>query len=250
MAAPTLSSPPTRRERMRAQTSAEIKKAARAQLIEHGRGGVQLRAIARHLGMTAPALYRYFPSLDELIAALTVDLYDELTTQMTTARDADPNAHVFAQMMAVSRAFRTWAMNNPAEFGLLFATPPVSFGEHIDTPCEAASARFGGVFAELFLQIWAQHPFPLDEEVAPDLAESLTPYWTWLVEERMSSIPMAAVVVFLEDWIRLYGTVAMETFGHLRWATSQGDAMFEQTLRSMAASVGALNCYSPQDDKN
>ncbi|HVQ88809.1 MAG TPA: TetR-like C-terminal domain-containing protein, partial [Actinomycetes bacterium] len=136
-----------------------------------------------------------------------------------------------------------WAVDHPAEFALLFATPPASFEHPTGSPCEEASSRFGNVFAELFLEIWHTHPFPIDDEVAADLAESLSPYWTWLTQERMADIPMAAVVVFLEDWTRLYGTVAMEVFGHLQWAVPNGEAMFEQTLRAMARSVNAMEQY-------
>ena len=65
-------SAPTRRERLREQTRAEIKSAARAQLVTHGPRGIQLRAIARDVGLTAPALYRYFPSLEELLSLIHI----------------------------------------------------------------------------------------------------------------------------------------------------------------------------------
>ncbi|HUV48875.1 MAG TPA: helix-turn-helix domain-containing protein, partial [Actinomycetes bacterium] len=90
-------SAPTRRERLREQTRAEIKHAARAQLVTHGPRGIQLRAIARDVGLTAPALYRYFPSLEELTEAVTVDLFDELCDAMESSADlvTDP----FARML-------------------------------------------------------------------------------------------------------------------------------------------------------
>jgi AcrR family transcriptional regulator len=237
----------TRRDRLRAQTLDEIKSAARQQLIEHGRGGVSLRAVARAVGLTAPALYRYFPSLDELLLALTADLYDELTEQLEAARDKKPGADVFERMLTTSRAFRRWGVANPAEFGLVFATPQGSFAHAPATPCETASSRFGNVFAGLYLEIWATHPFPVEpvETMAPELVENLTAYHTWLTENLAPTISMGAVVVFLEDWVRLYGAVAMEVFGHLSWAVPDGAAMFEQTMRSMAASVHQPDAYQP-----
>ena len=238
--------PTSRRDRQRAATMAEIKSAARAQVVKHGPGGIQLRAVARDVGLTAPALYRYFPSLDDLAAALTVDLYNELIAALTAARDADVEADVFAKMMSTSRAFREWAVSNPAEFGLLFATPQASFEHPVGTPCEEASSRFGNVFAELFLEIWQDYPFEVDQPqaLAPGMVEGLTPYWTWLTSELAPTIPLGAVVVFLECWIRLYGTVAMEVFGHLSWAVPDGSAMFEQSLRSMAQSVKQVDRYT------
>ena len=77
----TMTSPsrsPSRRERIRTATVAEIKALARRLLVGGGLAAISLRAIARDMGMTAPAIYRYFPSLDALVAELTEDLYDEL----------------------------------------------------------------------------------------------------------------------------------------------------------------------------
>jgi AcrR family transcriptional regulator len=78
--------PATRRERVRAATVAEIKQVARRLLVNEGPQNVTLRAIAREMGMTAPGLYRYFPSYDHLLAELVVDIYRELTDALGEAR--------------------------------------------------------------------------------------------------------------------------------------------------------------------
>src|SRR5688572_25739103 len=69
------SQPTPRRERQREATRAEIKAEARRQMAAEGPAGLSLRAIARALGLTAPALYRYFESRDALVTALIVDGY-------------------------------------------------------------------------------------------------------------------------------------------------------------------------------
>src|ERR1700728_3183386 len=66
----------TARERARAELTREIKEEARRQLVATGAGGLSLRAVARELGMVSSALYRYFPSRDELLTALIIDAYD------------------------------------------------------------------------------------------------------------------------------------------------------------------------------
>ena len=68
----------TARERARAELTREIKQEARRQLAAHGAEGLSLRAVARELGMVSSALYRYFPSRDELLTALIIDAYDAL----------------------------------------------------------------------------------------------------------------------------------------------------------------------------
>lgn len=80
-----------RRERVREATVTEIKQAAHGQLVAGGPTAISLRAIARDLGMTAAALYRYFPSLDALVEELCADCYDQLTESVTKARDSAPD---------------------------------------------------------------------------------------------------------------------------------------------------------------
>src|SRR5690349_24686199 len=66
------------RARARAELTAEIKRVARRQLTEVGAAALSIRAVTRELGMVSSAIYRYFPSRDDLLTALIVDTYDEV----------------------------------------------------------------------------------------------------------------------------------------------------------------------------
>ena len=63
----------SRRERARAATIEEIKATALEQMRESGTTDIRFTDIARAMGMTPPALYRYFADRDELLSALIVD---------------------------------------------------------------------------------------------------------------------------------------------------------------------------------
>ena len=76
----TDSAPRTARERARLELTAEIKAAGHRHLVEHGVADLSLRAVARELGMASSAVYRYFPSRDDLLTALIVDAYDAVGT--------------------------------------------------------------------------------------------------------------------------------------------------------------------------
>src|SRR5947209_19616591 len=115
--------PASRRDRARADTVREIKRTARTVLVAHGVDGLALRAVAREMGMTAPALYRYFASREELIEHVVADLYAELVDDLEAARDATEPPTPGAQLMALSRRFRAWALAHHAEFNLLFGSP-------------------------------------------------------------------------------------------------------------------------------
>lgn len=235
----------TRRERLREQTLDEIKAAARGHLVAQGPSGIQLRAIARDVGLTAPALYRYFPSLEDLVEAVTVDLFGELCDAMET--DAREVVDPFARMLALSRAFRRWAIGHPHEFGLLFGITPTALGQEPTNACQQASDRFGNLFATAFIAMWQAAPFPVEtrEGLPENLRVELDPYWSWLTSTLVPDMPMGAVVRFLEGWVRIFGCVAMEAFGHLSWAMRDGEPLFEQVMRSLAEMVQRPEAYAP-----
>ena len=95
--------------------------------------------------------------------------------------------------------------------------------------------------------MWRADPFPVpaDDEVPDALSASLTPYWTWLTTERAPDMPMGALMRFLEGWVRIFGCVTMDAFGHLSWAMPDAEPMFERVLASLAEMVGRPDAYRP-----
>jgi AcrR family transcriptional regulator len=230
---------PSRRERLRTATLSEIKGVARQLLVNEGTGGISLRAIAREMGMTAPALYRYYPNLEELVSELCADMYNEASDAIERARDAAlPADDPGARMYAVCREFRRWSVAHPAEFGLMFGSPIPGIGqeEHEDSGKHEAGIRFAGIFLGLFVEIWRRAPFevPADEDLPPRLLEQLTVY----ASTTGLTLPAGAGQLFLSCWIRLYGLVAMEVFGHLHFALEDVEPMFEAELASAARLLG------------
>jgi len=226
----------SRRDRVRAETTEEIKQTARKILVEQGPEAVTLRAIARDMGMTAPALYRYFGSHEDLIKHVIGDIFTEIGEGIQAAIDAaDPD--MTAKMIAACREFRRWGLSHQAEFGLLFGTPlPTLEALHADGDVVAECAsKFSGVFFALFFELWHKQPFPVpaDDEIDPGLREQLARYRDGLGAD----LPLGAGLVFLRCWVRLYGMVSLEVFGHLHFALDDAAPMFELTLAELAGLV-------------
>src|SRR4051812_34431352 len=197
----------SRRDRARADTVREIKETARQVLVDNGVDGLALRAVARQMGMTAPALYRYFSSREDLVENVVADLYDELCAVLETVRDAAEPATAGVQLLAASRAFRTWAITHHAEFGLLFGSAgegvlPEDVRIYGERPAQVAAARFGGIFAELVARVYLERGFPVpdDDDLEPALKTQLVEWCTKLPV----ALPLGVMSVFLSCWIRLY----------------------------------------------
>jgi len=241
MAQPTADEPLSRRDRARVETFAEIKRTARRVLV--GGEGLALRAVAREMGMTAPALYRYFASREELVEHVVADLYDELCDELESARDAARPAVPGVQLLAACREFRRWATTHVPEFGLLFG----SAGDvaEIEGPAEVAGQRFGAVFATLVAQIWLDRRFPVpaEEEIDPALAEQLREWGAHIPVQ----LPLGVLRVFLSCWVRLYGLICMEIFGHLKFALADAGPLFEDELRRLGDLLGIADQYVSAD---
>lgn len=235
----------TRRDRVRAATVSEIKDTARRILVADGVDGLSLRAIARDMGMTAPALYRYFPSREDLVLGLITDLYDELTRTMEAAREAEAPEDAPIRLLAVSRAFRQWALAHRREFGLLFGSPMpgIEVADDDHDPAHEAATRFGQTFGELVARIYLTRPFPIpaDGDIDPVLAVELRDWCDAFPVE----LPLGVAQVFLSCWIRLYGMVAMEVFDHLKFALPDAGPMFEVELIDLAVKLDVAEAYRP-----
>ncbi|MGW4165090.1 TetR/AcrR family transcriptional regulator [Streptomyces sp. NPDC004788] len=226
---------PTRRHRVREQALDEILRTARRLLVEQGQTAVTLRAIAREMGMTAPGLYRYYANHQDLIQALASHLYDELAGALAAARDRQPEEDPGRRLRAVCAELRRWALAHPREFGLLFAKPLTEADTDPGHPAHDPGWRFGGVILRLMVELWHRGGIrpPAD----------LDPGWLVQLEEvrehlEGEDVPPAVLYVFVACWARLFGTVAVEAFGHLDFALTDPEPLFRHTVDDILSALG------------
>lgn len=230
----------SRRERMRDATLQEIKEVAREYLRAHGPAGISLRGIARALGMTAPALYRYFGGLDDLLGAMIETYTNEMCDAMEAARDELPEDDAAGRLVAITRTFRRWALEHRPEFTMVFGAPVPGF-THRERGVDAdkAGSRLGGMFFVLFAELWRRKPFPVraDEDIPPELGRQLTAF-AEACGVDLGSVPLGVIQLYVGAWIRLYGMVAMEIFGHLDFVIDDAEPLFEAELADLAELLG------------
>ena len=211
----------------------QIKHTARRHLAEHG-PDISLRAVAREVGVVSSAVYRYFPSRDDLLTALIIDAYGSLADAAEAAESAIPRRDALGRWMALGRGIRQWALANRHEYALLYGSPVPGYAAPQDTIGPAvrpvlivvAIVRDAVNSGSL-----ATPPGRLPRSVRDDI-------------EQMSATPGLgglSPVVFarlMTAWAQIFGAISFELFGRLQNAVSDYDAFFEYQLRAMAAHVG------------
>ena len=129
---------------MRSKLSRErIVSAANAALAAGGHEAVVLRAIARDLGVTAPALYDHFDSRDDLLRSLAEHGYGVMAEVLAVEGDRPID-----RIRARALAYVEFASAHPELFRLMFLFRPAAVelvdddGATIDNELGAASAVF------------------------------------------------------------------------------------------------------------
>jgi AcrR family transcriptional regulator len=226
----------TARARVRAELTREIKDAARRQLASEGAAALSLRAVARELGMASSALYRYFPSRDDLLTALIVEAYDALGEVAEAADAACPRDRITERWLAVCRAVRLWAVEHPHEYALIYGSPVPGYHappEATVPPATRVAAVLAGQLRDAAaigtLHSTVQCP-PLPDSVAADAAR--------LRAMMTQGVPEDAAVRGLIAWTYLFGAVTFELFGHWENTVSDYTVFFEYTAEYMGRFVG------------
>ncbi|MEU6660251.1 TetR/AcrR family transcriptional regulator [Streptomyces sp. NPDC046821] len=223
------------RARAREEVTAAIKDEARRQLAAEGAAKLSLRAVARELGMVSSALYRYFPSRDDLLTALIIDAYDSIGEAAEQADEAlrgkGGRITPARRWVTVSEAVRAWALAQPHEYALIYGSPVPGYTAPMTTV--PAAARVGllliGIARDAYQGLGVAEP-PLSAELRPEaerLAADLAP-----------DLPPAVVAALVAAWAQLFGLIGFELFGQFNRVVEDRAAFFRHAATQLAHGVG------------
>jgi len=229
-------SPATRRTRQRQATVAEIKALARRQLAAHGAAGVNLRAIAREMGTSSSALFRYFPSYDDLISALLTDAYDALADALAAARDRCPPGEHAARWFALCAAYRQWSLDHPAEFALTHGTPVPGYQAPLQATGPAAGRTIQtalGVYAAA-VQAGAADP----ARTAIPASVQTGPLWASILQDQAQASQPRLAGIILTAWASVIGYLSAEIFGSLTQLVTDTSHLYRAHVRTVMLGMG------------
>lgn len=225
--------PPSLRQRRRTVATREIVDAAGRHIAEHGAAALSLRAVARGLGMTAQALYHYFPNRNALVTVLIAEAYQDLAAALQAAVDGLPDGPAEERFLAVTEEYRHWSISHPERFQLLYGTPLRDYAAPAEGPTTQAVRQLGMIFQrELFS---GATPAQLAAAETLPLSSSLQTY----VERHMvgPSLPPAALALMLSAWGHMHGLVVLEVFGHTSFVGEHQAEIFRMAMRDLLTDI-------------
>ncbi|GIH98524.1 TetR/AcrR family transcriptional regulator [Planobispora takensis] len=224
----------TARERVRAELTREITDIARRHLAVEGAAGLSLRAVAREMGMVSSAIYRYFPSRDDLLTALIIDGYNAVGEAVENADAARPRGDHAGRWMAVCHAVRDWALAHPHEYALLYGSPVPGYKAPEDTiaPAVRDTVVYGRILSDAHGAGALTPPDVLPPPPASFSQDALR------VREVMPGLPDDLVARALAAWTGLFGWVSFELFGQFNQVILDPATAFDHTMRGHGVLLG------------
>ncbi|MFC8804121.1 TetR/AcrR family transcriptional regulator [Streptomyces anthocyanicus] len=226
-----------RRERLRAELEREAKAEARRLTASHGIGGLSLSAVARAVGVTPPALYRYFDGKKGLALAVYEDVTAEFVAVVAEAVRQEDQEDLAACLYSATRAAFDWSVAHPAEYDLLTGAGYARLAASLEAMDSVFLRELGGLYASLFGRVLKEKGFdyPADDELAPDLARQLAAYRRLM---RSPELPLGVTFVMISCWRQIYGLTCMAVYGHLATAFDDCLPLFDRMLDELLGRLG------------
>jgi len=227
----------TRREKFREASMVEIKETARQLMAEMGTAGISIRAIARKMDMTPPAIYYYFSSLDDLITALILDALKDLASTLEAAAYEDADHKSYGERLnLLAAAYRDWALRHPVDFQLVYGNPIPGYNQPIDITYPQARRSFALLASLLFGAIEAGELVPAREyqELPAEIDEPLKV----LAQNEGHDLPHTALYLAAAIWAQIHGRVTLELFNLIQPVTGNTEAFYRYETHNMFRQLG------------
>src|SRR5215470_3603962 len=225
----------TARERVRAELIREITEIARRQLATDGAAGLSLRAVAREMGMVSSAIYRYFPSRDDLLTTLIIDGYNAIGAAVEKAEAACPRDGYHGRWLAGCQAVRDWALAHPHEYALVYGSPVPGYEAPEQTigPASRVAAVLGKIISD------AQTGGVLDPPaLCPAPPGSFAPDAARLRQSVLHGVSDDVAAWALATWASVFGLVSFELFGQFENVVTDRSGYFDHAVSCLGRVTG------------
>lgn len=206
-----------------------IKETAWKQIAETGAATLSLRAIARELNITAPAIYNYFPDRDALVTALIIDAYTSFGDSQLAARDAIPEKKYIERLNAIGMSYRQWAITHPQRYQLIFGTPIPGYQaplmEVLPSAARSLSALVSVVDQLRVANKLQSAGYPT---VQPGYQQQFEVWTSFAGDYDILSLAMSMLI-----WSRVHGLVSLEISNNLPPFGVNGDSLYMYEMNSI-----------------
>ncbi|WLQ12586.1 TetR/AcrR family transcriptional regulator [Hahella aquimaris] len=178
-------------------------------IVQEGFAALTMRRLGKALGMTAPNLYNYYQSKDEIYVTLMIQGFSKLRAYLMKRADAEQDA--IARGRAIMRGYIEFGLSQPEHYELMFSSHAPKFREYKGTDIEPLSNQ----------------EYALSMEVA-NFAETCLQSVLDRVGLNASSDQRRTMLI--ELWSLLHGMVSLHLTGNTAYLTDTPLETYEHIL--------------------
>lgn len=221
---------PRRRKEGQPNLEEAIRQTAWRQIAHLGAPALSLRGIARELGITAPAIYNYYPDRDALVTALIIEAYASFGDAQLAARDSVSPDDLEGRLEAIGRAYRQWAHDYPERYQLIFGAPVPGYVTPVQQVLPVAARSLSALVSVIdALRRAGRLNAPDFPPVHPDFVPAFEQWQQFGGEYDSLSLSVAILI-----WARVHGLVSLEIGRRIPSFGPDGAGLYEYEMRSLS----------------
>jgi AcrR family transcriptional regulator len=177
-------------------------------IVQEGFPALTMRRLASRIGMTAPNIYNYYKSKDELYITLVIQGFEMLQRELTSVYDAHDEP--LERAAALARAYIAFGLQHSSYYDIMFTYPTPKYHDYVGTPLEKLSEIEYRVSMDIvMLALKAVKAF-MGEAQAVDDQE---------IQRR-----------FIAVWSMLHGMISLYNSKIIGYTTQDPETMYEQLI--------------------
>ncbi len=186
--------------------------------------------------MVSSAVYRYFPSRDELLTALILEAYTALADAGSAAQTQVGRDDYRRRWLVTCRAVRRWAIAHRHEYALIYGSPVPGYLAPKETVEPAARVML--LFLDVVRDALAGGALVSARFERPPLTARLEAQLRTVTAEFAADVPEDVLALLLYGFSQLLGTISLELYGHFVGSVDPTEPFFDYSVGITADLLG------------
>jgi AcrR family transcriptional regulator len=177
-------------------------------IIQEGFPALTMRRIASRIGMTAPNIYNYYQSKDELYISLVIKGFEMLHRELVSVYDAHDN--FVERGEALARAYIDFGLKHSSYYDIMFTYPTPKYDDYVGTPLEKLSE--------------------VEYQISMDIVSLALNAVKSLMSRELVADEQNVQMYFIAAWSMLHGMISLYNSKVVRYTMQDTDAMYEKLI--------------------
>lgn len=177
-------------------------------IVQEGFPSLTMRRLASKIGMTAPNIYNYYKSKDELYISLVIQGFEILQRELASVYDTHKKP--VERGAALARAYIDFGFKHSSYYDIMFTYPTPKYDDYVGTPLEKLSE--------------------IEYRISMDIVTLAVNAVKSLMSDEMARDDEAVQMRFIAAWSLLHGMISLYNSKVVRYTVNDAEAMYEKMI--------------------